>query len=87
MSRAARVDQQVNGAQTSRVIELSEQAIIDQIVTRLASRYPTIAASTVSRLVHDIHSRYDDRPVRDFVPLLVERNAKAELSRLGAVSV
>jgi hypothetical protein len=87
MSRAARVDQQVNGTQTSGVIELSEQAIIDQMVVRLASRYPTVAASTVSTLVHDIHSRYDDRPVRDFVPLLVERNAKAELSRLGAVSV
>jgi hypothetical protein len=57
------------------------------MVTRLASRYPTVAASTVSTLVHDIHSRYDDRPVRDFVPLLVERNAKTELSRLGAISV
>jgi hypothetical protein len=77
----------VNAGQTSGVIELSEQAIIDQIVTRLASRYPTIAASTVSTLVHDIHSRYDERPVRDFVPLLVERKAKAELSRLGAISV
>ena len=87
MSRAARVDQQVNGTQTSGVIELSEQAIIDQMVARLASRYPTVAASTVSNLVHDIHSRYDDRPVRDFVPLLVERNAKAELSRRGAIRV
>jgi hypothetical protein len=77
----------VNAGQTSGVIELSEQAIIDQIVTRLASRYPTIAASTVSTLVHDIHSRYDENPVREFVPLLVERNAKAELSRLGAMSV
>jgi hypothetical protein len=76
----------MNGAQTSGVIELSEQAIIDQMVTRLASRYPTVAASAVSTLVHDIHSRYDDRPVRDFFPLLVERNAKAELSRLGAIS-
>ena len=69
------------------MIELSEQTIIDQIVVRLTSRYPTVAASTVSRVVHDIHSRYDDRPVRDFVPLLVERNAKTELNRLGAVSV
>jgi hypothetical protein len=38
-------------------------------------------------LVHDIHSRYDDRPVRDFVPLLVERIAKTELGGLGAISV
>jgi hypothetical protein len=87
MSRAAQVDRQVNAAQTSWVIELSEQTIIDQIVARLTSRYPAVAASTVSRMVHDIHSRYDGRPVRDFVPLLVERSAKTELSRLGAMSV
>jgi hypothetical protein len=76
----------VNTAQASGVIELSEQTIIDQIVARLTSRYPMVAASTVSTVVHDIHSRYDDRPVRDFVPLLVERNAKSELARLGAMS-
>jgi hypothetical protein len=68
------------------VIELSEQAIIDQIVARLTRRFPSVSASTVSTVVHDVHSRYDDRPVRDFVPLLVERNAKSELSRLGAMS-
>jgi hypothetical protein len=68
------------------VIELSEQAIIDQIVARLTRRYPSVSASTVSTVVHDVHSRYDDRPVRDFVPLLVERNAKSELNRLGAMS-
>jgi hypothetical protein len=62
------------------VIELSEQAIIDQIVARLTRRYPSVSASTVSTVVHDVHSRYDDRPARDFVPLLVERNAKSELT-------
>jgi hypothetical protein len=76
----------VNATQTSGVIDLSEQTIIDQMVVRLTSRYPTVPASTVSAVVHDIHSRYDDRPVRDFVPLLVERGAKSELNRLGAMS-
>lgn len=74
----------MNAAETFRVIELSEQTVIDQIVVRLTSQYPTISTSKVSTVVHDVHSRFDDRPVRDFVPLLVERHAKSELARLGA---
>jgi hypothetical protein len=66
------------------VIELSEQTIIDQVVDRLTSRYPTIEASTVSSVVKNIYARYDDRPLRDYVPLFVERNARTELDQLGA---
>ena len=73
-------------SQTFGVIELSEQTVIDQMVTRLASQYPTISTSTVSTVVHDVHSRYAGRPLRDYVPLFVERNAKYELARLGAMS-
>jgi hypothetical protein len=68
------------------VIELSEQTIIDQIVVRLSSRYPTISASTVSAVVHDIHARYEGRPLRDYVPLFVERHATSELDRLGTTA-
>jgi hypothetical protein len=68
------------------VIELSEQTIIDQLVARLTGRYPTIAESTVSSVVRDVHSRYDGKPLRDFVPLLVERHAKLELEKLSAMS-
>jgi hypothetical protein len=68
------------------VIELSEQTIIDQIVMHRTNRYPTISASTVATVFHDVHSRYDGRPLRDFVPLFVERNARSELDRLGAMA-
>jgi hypothetical protein len=64
------------------VIELSEQTVIDQIVTRLTHRYPTIAKATVENVVHDVHARFDGRPLRDFVPLFVERHAKNELDRM-----
>ncbi len=63
---------------------MSEQTIIDQVVDRLTSRYPTIEASTVSSVVQNIYARYDDRPLRDYVPLFVERNARTELDQLGA---
>jgi hypothetical protein len=66
------------------VIELSEQTIIEHIVARLRSRYPAISESTVATVVHDVHARFDGRPLRDFVPLLVERNARSELDRLHA---
>jgi hypothetical protein len=76
----------VNGGQTLGVIDLSEQTVIDQLVVRLTSRYPAISESTVSMVVRDIHAKYDGRPLRDFIPLFVERNAKNELERLGAVA-
>ena len=68
------------------MIELSEQTIIDALVVRLTHRYPTISESTVSSVVRDVHARYDGRPLRDFVPLFVERNAKRELDRLHATT-
>ena len=76
----------MNGGQTSGVIELSEQTVIEQLVVRLTSRYPTISQSTVATVVRDVHSRFEGRPLRDFVPLLVERNAKSELERLHATA-
>jgi hypothetical protein len=68
------------------VIELSEQTVIEQLVVRLTSRYPTISESTLATVVRDVHSRFGGRPLRDFVPLLVERNARSELERLGATA-
>jgi len=76
----------VNGSQTLGVIELSEQTVIDQVVGRLTSRYPAISQSTVERVVHDVHARFDGRPLRDYVPLLVERSARSELDQLHATA-
>jgi hypothetical protein len=84
LSPPAQVDARVNAGETFGVIELSEQTIIDHLVARLTNRYPAISESTVASVVHDMHARFDGRPLRDFVPLLVERQAKSELERLCA---
>lgn len=63
---------------------MSEQTVIEQLVVRLTSRYPTISQSTVATVVRDVHSRFEGRPLRDFIPLLVERSALSELERLHA---
>jgi hypothetical protein len=86
LTSPAQVDGPVNGDQTSGVIELSEQTIIEQLVVRLTNRYPGISESIVLSVVHDVHARFEGRPLRDFVPLLVERHAKGELERLHATA-
>ncbi len=64
------------------MVELSEQQIMDQIAARLSDMYDRIPAQDVARLVHREHARFDGRPIRDFVPLFVERHAKEELARI-----
>lgn len=63
--------------------QLSEQQVIDQIAERLTGRYATVPPETITRVVHDKHIQFDGRPIRDFVPLLVERQASAELAEFG----
>jgi hypothetical protein len=65
------------------MIELSEQQVIDGIADRLTGVYPAVAPDTISRLVNEKHAGFHGRPLRDFVPLFVERYAKAELAKLG----
>jgi hypothetical protein len=61
------------------VIELSEQTIIDEVTDRLTSKYPTIPPDTLTAVVRGVHARFNGRPVREYVPLLVERLAGEEL--------
>jgi hypothetical protein len=69
------------------VIESSEQTIIDQVADRLTSKYPTIPPDTLTAVVRCVHSRFDGRPVRAYVPLLVERFAGIELDQLSLSGV
>jgi hypothetical protein len=66
------------------MIVMREQTLIGEVVDRLTRKYPTVAASIVVSLVHEAHSRFDGRPLREYVPLLVERRARAELAKLSA---
>lgn len=73
----------VNTCESVAVIELSEQTIIDQVADRLTEKYPTIPPDAVMAVVQGVHARFDGRPVREYVPLLVERFAGMELDRLS----
>lgn len=64
--------------------ELIEAQVIHQLTDKLVHTYPEVEADQVSKLVEQEYARYEGRPIRDFVPLLVERHAKEELDKLVA---
>jgi hypothetical protein len=77
------LDQSLNRGHSLLMIELSEQQIIDELAGRLVDVYAEVEPERIARIVHDAYVRFDGRPIRDFVPLFVERSAKLELSRRG----
>ena len=62
----------------------SEQTQIEHVVTRLSATYPAVPPTRVVEVVQTIHARFDGRPLRDFVPLFVERGARGEIAALDA---
>ncbi len=65
------------------MMEASERLAIGQVVERLTHKYPTVPPLTITGIVYKIHAKFDGCPIRDFVPLFVERDAQAELAKLG----
>ncbi|AKK29868.1 three-helix bundle dimerization domain-containing protein [Mycobacterium sp. EPa45] len=61
--------------------------LIEQLVDRLAAAYAEVPRDDVAQTVAEAHKRFQDSRIREFVPLLVERRARAELSRSDALLV
>lgn len=57
--------------------------MIAEVQRRLSSRYADIPADQVSRAVQAAQARFAQSPIRDFVPLLVERHARDQLAHVG----
>ena len=62
--------------------EMSEQTLVNEVISRLARKYPMVPATTISSIVRDLHAKFDGRPLREFIPLFVERNARIALTKL-----
>ncbi|WP_372350877.1 three-helix bundle dimerization domain-containing protein [Streptomyces sp. KL116D] len=64
--------------------DTSEGETIRGIVERLTNIYSaTHSPADVETAVGQAYSRFDDVPIRDFVPVLVERKARTVLSRMN----
>ena len=64
-----------------RADDRDEAHAIDEVTERLADRFPTLERSHVEEIVQDEWHRLDDGRVRDFVPVLVEHEARERLRK------
>lgn len=60
----------------------TEMTLIEQVEQHLGSEFPHLSADNVHAAVQRAYARFDAKPIRDFVPLFVERQARAELAQL-----
>ena len=63
---------------------LDEPALLAETVDRLARRYPTASLKTVTEVVRELYAGFDGAPIREYVPLLIERSANIVLSERPA---
>jgi hypothetical protein len=56
-----------------------EAEAVARFVARLRQQFPELLAEVIEDTFHRRHEGFDGHPVRDFVPILVERAAREDL--------
>ena len=57
---------------------------IDEVIVRLREKFPSITEERIRDVVAEEHRAFAGRPIRDFVPVFVERAAIERLRRPAA---
>ncbi|MGW4099574.1 three-helix bundle dimerization domain-containing protein [Mycobacterium sp. NPDC004974] len=63
------------------MVRISEEIMIAELLIRLGAAYPDASDEDITGCVHRAQERFQSSPIREFVPLLVERRARSELAR------
>ncbi|WP_239001917.1 MULTISPECIES: three-helix bundle dimerization domain-containing protein [unclassified Mycobacteroides] len=63
---------------------MSEPAQITAVLQRLVAKYSWLTPEQIADVVQSAHAQFTGSRVREFVPLLVERRARAELTAFSA---
>lgn len=61
--------------------EITEETALADVTRRIIEEFPGIAPTDVEDAVSAAHARFDHRPIRDFVPLFVEKHARHQLAQ------
>ena len=61
-----------------------EEREVEAVVHRLVDRFPEVSRDHVAEVVVGAHDELDGNPIRDFVPVLVEHEARERLRAEGA---
>jgi hypothetical protein len=62
--------------------EIDERVMVKEVERRLADSHTEISAERINSIVEGAYAQFEHSRIRDFVPLFVERRARAELARL-----
>jgi hypothetical protein len=62
----------------------AEQAALDGLVERLSAQFPELGAEQIVKAVRGEYDGYAQAAVREFVPVLVERSVRSELTTTAA---
>jgi hypothetical protein len=57
-----------------------EARAVTEVAQRLTASFPAVPADVVHDTVRTSYERFTESPIRDFVPVLVERLAKSQLT-------
>ncbi|BDB45366.1 MULTISPECIES: three-helix bundle dimerization domain-containing protein [Mycobacterium] len=68
------------------MIETAEERLIIQVERRLTASYRHLRREQIAVAVRSAHAAFDRSPIRDFIPLLVERRARAELAQTASLN-
>ena len=52
---------------------------MDELADRLRGRFPNARPDRIKQAVAQVHHQYDGSPIRDFIPVLVEREVAEQL--------
>ena len=60
--------------------QADEATQITEVIARAVGTHPDCSSADIAQVVQTLHARFNDAKIRDFVPLLVEREARAVLA-------
>src|ERR1700758_4387970 len=61
------------------VIQIDEETLLGEIQRRLLNEFPSVSPRVVDILIRAEHARIEGSPIRDFIPLFVEKRARRDL--------
>ena len=56
-----------------------ETRAVTDVSARLVAAFPDVSPTVIQETVRTSHQRFDGSPIRDFVPVLVERMVRTSL--------
>jgi hypothetical protein len=54
---------------------------MNRVIARLAQQFPELTAEQIEDAVRGEYARFDTVPIRDYLPILVERTSRENLKR------